>query len=354
MHRDGSSTQLFHNHHNHHTGVSLTENDKSCHFPCDLWRRRQRELRSWWRHERMTVAAEFAVALHHSRGVGSAVLYEAQPGQTPASSGGRRPGVLKEPEPPEVVEHASCPCSGAPLLAIPCLGGRRRGRHDHAVPPPEGLAPEEGGGGGGEEERGGEAAGGEVRGEDEAAQRQGQPRPAAHEWAAWRKWIVLVPPSSSSGQRRKRKKRKLPKTSSHLTLRRAHRRQQQRYVHGWFSCFGISHAVFPSVVGRSQLPGTVDDSSLRALVFNPGSGTCKAGFASFLALCFSTLSSGPRCSTSWSVRIRRTVYSVLVFLVTMLLALCSRLLSLCPRCSASWPTLDRCLEEYRKIVFTGR
>ena len=70
----------------------------------------------------MTVAAELAVALHHSRGVGPPVPHEAPRGQTPASSGGRRPGVLKEPEPPVVVD-AACPCSGAPLFAIPCLGG---------------------------------------------------------------------------------------------------------------------------------------------------------------------------------------------------------------------------------------
>ena len=56
---------------------------------------------------------------------------------------------------------------------------RSSGRPHGEVPPPEDFGPEEEGGGG-EEERGGEAAGGEVRGEDEAAQRQGPPRPAAH------------------------------------------------------------------------------------------------------------------------------------------------------------------------------
>ena len=72
-------------------------------------RRRERRLRSWWRHERMTVAAELVVALHHSRGVGPTVPHEALR------------GVLKEPEPPVVVEHAACPCSGAPLLVVPSL-----------------------------------------------------------------------------------------------------------------------------------------------------------------------------------------------------------------------------------------
>ena len=34
------------------------------------WRRRQRRLRSWLKHERQTVAMELAAALHHSRDVG--------------------------------------------------------------------------------------------------------------------------------------------------------------------------------------------------------------------------------------------------------------------------------------------
>ena len=153
--------------------------------------------------------------------------------------------------------------------------------------------------------------------------------------------LAAHPSQPSRRKRKKKRKRRTPRTSSHSSSRRAHRRQQQWYVHGWFCCFGISLAVFPSVVGRSQLPGVMDDSSLGALVFDPDSGICKAGFASFLALCSFTLSSGPRCSASWSVRTRRKVYSVLVSLVTMFLVLCSRLLLLRPRCSASWPALDR-------------
>ena len=94
-------------------------------------RRRERRLRSWWRHERMTVAAELAVALHHSRdvGPGSHVGLRAQ---RTASSGGRRPGVLKEPEPPVVVEHAACPCSGAPSLLPPSLADAAADVVDHS------------------------------------------------------------------------------------------------------------------------------------------------------------------------------------------------------------------------------
>ena len=96
-------------------------------------RRRERRLRSWWRHERMTVAAELAVALHHSRGDGPAVPHEALRGQTPASSVGRRPGVLKEPVPPVVVDRVQrhymedlgtvCPFVQILDLPVPLRGG---------------------------------------------------------------------------------------------------------------------------------------------------------------------------------------------------------------------------------------
>ena len=67
-------------------------------------RRRERRLRSWWRHERQTVAMELAAALHHSRDGGRETYYGLRAPKT-ASSGGRRPGVLKEPEPPNVVDR---------------------------------------------------------------------------------------------------------------------------------------------------------------------------------------------------------------------------------------------------------
>ena len=65
---------------------------------------------------------ELAVATHHSspKGGWPGATHDALRGQTKASSG-RRPGVLKEPEPPVVVEHAACPFSGAPLLVVPSL-----------------------------------------------------------------------------------------------------------------------------------------------------------------------------------------------------------------------------------------
>ena len=67
-------------------------------------RRRERRLRSMLRHERQTVAMELAAALHHSRDVGPGTHVGLRAQKT-ASSGGRRPGVLKEPEPPNVVDR---------------------------------------------------------------------------------------------------------------------------------------------------------------------------------------------------------------------------------------------------------
>ena len=64
-----------------------------------------------------------SAALHHSAQVVADVLYAAPRSEKTDRTAGRRPGVPKESEPPVVVEHAVCPCSGAPLLAIPCLGG---------------------------------------------------------------------------------------------------------------------------------------------------------------------------------------------------------------------------------------
>ena len=61
------------------------------------FRRRQRRLRSWLRHERQSVAMELAAALHHSRDARSEVAHEAPRGQKTASSGSR-PAALKEPE----------------------------------------------------------------------------------------------------------------------------------------------------------------------------------------------------------------------------------------------------------------
>ena len=69
-------------------------------------RRRERRLRAALRHEQQTVAMVLSAALHHSAQVGADVLYAAPRIQKTDRTAGWRPGDLKEPEPPWVVEHA--------------------------------------------------------------------------------------------------------------------------------------------------------------------------------------------------------------------------------------------------------
>ena len=89
--------------------------------------------------------------------------------------------------------------------------------------------------------------------------------------AFWDKLAEKERQRTSQRKRKKRRKKKTPRASSHLTLRRAHRRQRQWSVHGWFCCFGAPLDVFPSFVGGAQLLGIMDgmdqnDRTHRALV----------------------------------------------------------------------------------------
>ena len=84
-------------------------------------RRRERRLRSWVKHERMTVAMALAENLHHSRQKVEGGENDGIRAQTTASSGAR-PGVLKEPEPQGAVTvgHVAAP---GPLLEVASMAG---------------------------------------------------------------------------------------------------------------------------------------------------------------------------------------------------------------------------------------
>ena len=83
-------------------------------------RRRQRRLRQWHRHERMTVAMALAEATHH-----------AAPRGPKTARAGVRPGVLEDPGPRRETEHEQHaalrgpkpPSPGVPSLAMPVLAG---------------------------------------------------------------------------------------------------------------------------------------------------------------------------------------------------------------------------------------
>ena len=273
-------------------------------------RRRERRLRSWAEHERHTVAMALAEALHHSA-----------PRRPKTARAGVRPGVLEDPGPRRETEHdlyaaprgPKPPSPGVPSLATPLLAGQATEVLDAstlAFPTRAVL----------EEKKAEVEKAAKEKVKEERMRRQRRQALvqeidalfAVPDWsrtdeedsriemlASELRLLDSASSSSRSKRKRKRRKKKTPRASSHPTLRRAHRRQRQWYVHGWLCCFGASHAVFLSFVCRTQLLGIMDgmdqnDRTHRALVVDCGSGICKAGCASFLALCSFTLSSGPR------------------------------------------------------------
>ena len=98
-------------------------------------RRRERRLRSWWRHEALSVAAALATARHPSAGPEVVTRREGQPEEVEVEQHdglraqttpppGTRPGVPLDPGPPVVgavtVGYVAAP---GPLLAPPVLAG---------------------------------------------------------------------------------------------------------------------------------------------------------------------------------------------------------------------------------------
>ena len=98
---------LHHLHHHHHLHCltqafpcpvyPLVRTQRS---PCWVSRRRERRLRSWAKHERLSIAMALSMVTHHSFQVGTA--YDALRSQKPVNSaGGLRPPPLVEGRPQE-------------------------------------------------------------------------------------------------------------------------------------------------------------------------------------------------------------------------------------------------------------
>ena len=269
-------------------------------------RRRERRLRSMLRHERQTVAMELAAALHHSCGVRPDVSREVLREQKIASSG-RRPGVLKEPEPPVVVEHAACPCSGASLLVVPSVAAAESDGVDGTSLKyllKLALQKEK------EEE---EKKRKEVMEERMSALnrrvRDGLPLTSAED-AAWRQWSGLPPRQEKRRKRKKRKKRRLPRSSS----RPSRCRKLWRFRSCSFSTLSSSSPVVPQrqILMVQTIQQTTEFPQL--LYVSGGRCPCCAGRACH------AVSTALVCT--W-----------LVFLVTLHLALCS--------CVFVWPKMLR-------------
>ena len=179
-------------------------------------RRRERRLRSWLRHERMTVAAALAEALHHSSLKVGAAPNNAPRSQKTARAGGEHPGVLKEPE--VQLEAATVGLAAStPLLVVASLAG---GDDVDATTVSFLLSvaltkkkEEE------KEKEEKEKEAEEVKAREERKAmleekmlvinrrvRDGTATPA--EEAAWRRWMGIAPSSSSSSSGKRKKKRK--------------------------------------------------------------------------------------------------------------------------------------------------
>ena len=188
-------------------------------------RRRERRLRSWAKHERMTVAMALAENLHHSRQKVEGGEHDGLRAQKTVRATGARPGVLKEPEPQGAVTVGYVAAPG-PLLEVASMAG-------------------------------GDSVDGTAlrflvkkaldrkKEEEEQAKVKRQKEVAEHErrmrvldrrvWAdeqltpeesyAWRAWAGHLP--GGKRKRKKRRKRKLPKSSSSCCRRPC---AQQRHV----------------------------------------------------------------------------------------------------------------------------
>ena len=191
-------------------------------------RRRERRLRSWLKHERLTVAMALAECLHHSaqRPQKARAREVEEQDQHEASRRQKAPPPEKRPEPLEKVSE-------------PQAGIRRHtGVGFELVLDP--VVPQLGR----EDER-------QVA--DERVELVAEHTPARH--ASGTPVSNTTSWSRPMRKRKKRRKKRTPRTSSsRSTPGRARRRHRQLHAAGWFSSV---LAVFPSYVGRPMLPGII-------------------------------------------------------------------------------------------------
>ena len=99
------------------------ESDSQVFCHTNAKQRRERRLRQFLRHERLSVAMALAAAQHHSAPKSAGPeTYEALRGQNTAKAG-RRPGVLKDPEPQGRAGTDGYVAAPVPLLVVASLAG---------------------------------------------------------------------------------------------------------------------------------------------------------------------------------------------------------------------------------------
>ena len=191
-------------------------------------RRRERRLRQWHRHERLTVQMALCEALHHAAPQVERGENSAPRGQKTHKAGGR-PGVLKEPEPQGAVTVGYVAAPG-PLLEVASMaGGDSVDGTALRFLVKKALDRQK------EEEEQAKVKRNEEEKEERRMKRINEmlrlELPVSlEEREAWRRWIAPSS-SSSSGKRRKRKKRRKRRTPRTSSLPgRARRRHRQWHV----------------------------------------------------------------------------------------------------------------------------
>ena len=214
-------------------------------------RRRERRLRSWWRHERMSIAAALVEATHHSapRG-GWPGTHDAPRGQETTSVredpelftlfeeelGGCRPDRLAAVSEPQGSLPRGARTLSAPLLCVPRLDEGCVAVDSSALAFLEEKEEEE------EEE--------EKRMDQLDDLILAGAHVSAADRAAWRRW-ALNPPSLRGGRKKKRKRRKkkLPKTSSARSSSPMVRRHSSWLWTSLCSCSDVRGGLFGALLG---------------------------------------------------------------------------------------------------------
>ena len=210
-------------------------------------RRRERRLRSWWRHECQSVRMALTTAAHHSAEKVAADVKDAGLRAQKTVSAGARPGVLKDPAPQGAVTvgYVAAP---VPTLALSVLAGSAgEAVDDRSLRFLLGRSLAET-----KEEE--EKKAKEKEEELDQARRElrtllavPEPRRTAEQETQVRACRSVLG-AAYKRKRKKRRKKKTPRSSSHPSLRRAHRRQRQWYVLAGFLGDDSPRAVFPSIV----------------------------------------------------------------------------------------------------------
>ena len=197
-------------------------------------RRRERRLRSWWRHECQSVRMAMTTAAHHSaEKVAAGEKNSGLRAQTSFSAA--RPGVLKDPAPQGAVTvgyvAAPVPFLSSPMLADAAAEAVDARTLKYLLKAALRRREEE------EEER--------KEREMELARENELQRCVTE--ALEKARLALEPSRGSKRKRKKRRRRRLPR-SSVPRGGRARRRQRQWYVLAGFLGDGSPRAVFPSIV----------------------------------------------------------------------------------------------------------